>query len=80
MERPFENITKTFFDSLERTRENQKYNFSNSEKFMIWIVGFAIGGLSIIVSNTTTLNQSFSHCTIKTILCLLSISIIFGII
>lgn len=80
MERPFESITKTFFNSLEKVRENQKTNFANSEKFMIWIVGFAIGGISIIASKSTSLNNNFTYCSIKTILCLLSITIIFGII
>jgi len=80
MKGPFETVTETFFENLDRLKENQRYNFSNSEKFMIWIVGFSIGGLFIIVSNLTQFNQSFSHNILKTILILLSISIISGIV
>jgi hypothetical protein len=80
MKGPFETVTETFFENLDRLKENQRYNFSNSEKFMIWIVGFSIGGLFIIVSNLTQFNQSFSHDILKTILILLSISIISGIV
>jgi hypothetical protein len=80
MKRPFETVTETFFENLDKLKENQRYNFNNSEKFMIWIVGFSMGGLSIILTNLTQFNQSFSHCIIKTVLSLLSVSIISGII
>lgn len=79
MKGPFETVTEIFFENLDKVKENQRYNFNNSEKLMIWIVGFSIGGLSIIVTNLTQFNQSFSHCTIKTVLILLSISIVSGI-
>lgn len=79
MKRPFEIVKETFFENLDKLKENQRYNFSNSDKYMVWVVGFAIGGLSIIVTNLTQFNQSFSHCIIKTILILLAISIISGI-
>ena len=80
MKRPSEMIRDFFFENLEKSLENQRYNFSNSEKFMLWITGFSIGGLSIIVTNLTQFNQIFEYCVVKTILILLSISILFGII
>src|SRR5690348_17672665 len=80
MKRPFDSIRETFFENLDKLKENQRYNFSNSDKYMVWVVGFAIGGLSIIVTNLTQFNQSFSHSIIKAVLILLSISIISGII
>jgi len=79
MKRPFEFVMDTFFENLEKHRENQRNNFNNSEKFMIWVVGFSIGGLSIIVTNLAQFSNSFDHFTIKTILVLLSTSIISGI-
>lgn len=79
MKRPFEFVLETFMGNLDKVRENQKNNFNNFEKFMTWIVGFSIGGLTIIVTNLTQFSQAFSHNTIKTILILLSISIISGI-
>lgn len=65
MKRPFETVTETFFENLDKLKENQRYNFNNSEKFMLWIVGFSIGGLSIIVTNLTQFNQSFSHSSLR---------------
>ncbi|WP_461639192.1 hypothetical protein [Labilibaculum euxinus] len=79
MKRPFEFVMDNFFENLDKVKENQRYNFNNSERFMIWIVGFSIGGLSIIVANLTKFTNSFDHSTIKTILILLSTSIISGI-
>lgn len=79
MKRPFEFVMDIFFENLDKVKENQRYNFNNSEKFLIWIVGFSIGGLSIIVTNLTQFTNSFDYCTIKTILILLSTSIISGI-
>ena len=80
MKRPFDTVKEMFFENFEKLKENQRYNFSNSDKYMVWVVGFAIGGLSIIVTNLTQFNQTFNHCVIKAILILLSISIISGII
>ncbi len=80
MKRPFESVRESFFENLDNLRENQRYNFSNFDKYMVWVVGFSIGGLSIIVSNLTSFNQLFSHCVIKIILVLLTTSIIAGLI
>lgn len=79
MKRPFETIRETFFENLDKLKENQRYNFSHLDKYMVWIVGFAIGGLSIIVTNLTQFNQLFSHSVVKTTLILLTISIVSGI-
>lgn len=79
MKRPFEFVMDNFFENLDKVKENQRYNFNNSERFMIWIVGFSIGGLSIIVTNLAQFTNSFDYSTIKTILILLSTSIISGI-
>ena len=80
MKRPFEVITEHSLKNLERVRENQLYNFSNSEKFMVWIVGFSIGGISIIFTNLTSLNELYIHSIIKLVLCCLCLSIITGLI
>jgi hypothetical protein len=80
MKRPFETIREHFFENLDELKQNQRYNFANSDKFMVWVVGFSIGGLSIIVTQITQFNQSFSHLTIKATLILLSCSIISGLI
>lgn len=80
MKGPFETVREIFFENLERTRENTKYNFSNMERFMLWIVGFSIGGLSIIATNLTDFDKRYEHDLIKIVLVFLTISIILGII
>jgi len=80
MKRPFETVKEVFFDSLEKTRENNKFIFEHSDKFMVWIVGFSIGGLSLIVINLSKFDKTFSYILLKSILVLLAISIISGIV
>lgn len=80
MKRPFELITESIFENLDKQRENQRFNFNNLDKFMIWIVGFAIGGLSLITTNITSIKEILDHHVIKIILILLTISIISGIV
>lgn len=80
MERPFQTVTRAFSENLDKLKENQRYNFDKAEKFMLWIVGFSIGGVSLIVTNLTQFNQTFNHNTVKAVLILLSIFIIAGIV
>jgi hypothetical protein len=79
MKRPFESIRETFSNSLERVRENQIKNFENAERLLVWIVGFSIGGISIIFSNITTINQSYCEGDIRIVLYSLCLSSISGL-
>ncbi len=47
---------------------------------MVWIVGFSVGGLSLIVSNISQFDKTFCYTLTKSILILLTISIISGIV
>ena len=80
MKRPFDSIKEIFSDSLTRSREDLKAMFEQAHSFMIWIVGFSIGGLSLIVANVSKIDQNICHSCIKCILILLTTSIISGII
>lgn len=80
MKEPFDEIIDIYSENLERVRENQLRNFENSEKFMLWIVGFSIGGLSLIISNFTSFHNHYDSEIIKIVLVFLSISVISGII
>ena len=80
MKRPFESLTQLISENLERVRENQLYNFSNFDKYMVWVVGFSIGGISIILTNLTSFNEVFDYFVVKTVLSALCVSIISGII
>lgn len=80
MKKPFEQIIELYSENLERVRENQLRNFENSEKFMLWIVGFAIGGLSLIISNIVSFQDHYSSTITKIVLISLATSIVSGII
>jgi hypothetical protein len=79
MKRPFDSIRELVFENLEQFKENSRFVFEQADKLIVWIVGFAIGGLSLIVSNYTELDKNFSYNLIRIILTLLTISIISGI-
>ena len=55
--------------------ENFKYNFDRQDKFLVWIAGFDIVGISLLIS-TNKLPPSFTHCYIKLIIALLGISLL----
>lgn len=80
MKKPSEIIQELIIENLDKLQENQRHNFSNIDKFMIWVVGFSIGGISIIATNITQFNQLFSHLIIKITLILLVISVISGLV
>ncbi|MET4082845.1 hypothetical protein ABIB40_002809 [Pedobacter sp. UYP30] len=80
MKRPFDTVKDFVFDNLDKTRENNRFIFEHTDKFMVWIVGFSIGGLSLIIINLNKFDKTFSHSFLKSILVLLVISIISGIV
>jgi hypothetical protein len=80
MKRPFDTVRQMFLKNLSKTRENSRSNFEQLDKFMVWIVGFSIGGVSILATNLSQFTRAYNHDLVKIILILLSISIITGII
>ncbi|MFC4633477.1 hypothetical protein ACFO3O_06140 [Dokdonia ponticola] len=80
MKRPLEVLTKIKLENLAESKNNIIFNFNQIDKILVWIVGFSITGISIIVSNIADLNSKFEIHILKTILLLLCISIISGII
>ena len=79
MERPFEAILNISYDSLKKSNENFIFNFNQIDKILVWIVGFSITAISLIVSNITDLNINYSPSIIKIVLIFLMNSIVFGI-
>lgn len=79
MKRPFDFVTEISLKTLIKSKENFIYNFEQLDKILVWIIGFSIGAISLIVSNITDLKTIYCCCVIKQILILLSVSIISGI-
>jgi hypothetical protein len=80
MERPFDTRLRLVYETLEKTKENFIFNFSQNDKILVWIVGFSVTAISIIISKISDISESYSSCILKTVLLLLTISIISGII
>jgi hypothetical protein len=80
MKRPLEAIRETMFENLDKLQENQKTNFENSEKFLLWVVGFSIAGITIIASNISEFRMKYDGSIVKSTLVLLTASIVSGIV
>ena len=46
-------------------RENPRFNFQQQDKFLIWLTGFDIVGVSLLISNSDKLNSTYSHSSVK---------------
>ncbi|MDP2527610.1 hypothetical protein [Maribacter dokdonensis] len=80
MERPFDTRLRQTYGTLEKTKANFIFNFSQNDKILVWIVGFSVTGISLIVSKISDIAENYSDCILKTVLILLTASIISGII
>lgn len=80
MERPFDTRLRQTYETLEKTKENLIFNFSQNDKILVWIVGFGATAISLIVSKITDINDNYSEYILKSVLILMTTSIISGII
>lgn len=79
MKNPFELIREIELNNLEQKIKNFELNIQNIEKFILWIVGFSVGGIALIISNIDKLKNNFDDCTLKKALVFFIISVLFGI-
>ena len=80
MERPFDTRLRLVYETLEKTKENFIFNFNQNDKILVWIVGFSVTAISIIISKISDISENYSACILKAVLILLTTSIISGII
>ena len=79
MKSPFELIREIEFNSLDKKTENFNNSVLNTEKFILWIVGFSVGGIALIIGNIDNLKINFDECTLKKSLVFLVSSLLLGI-
>lgn len=77
---PFTAITEVFYNQIAEQKEDAIYKYSQIDKILVWIVGFAITGFSLIISNKIDFNELYQKETTIIILSLLLLCIISGII
>lgn len=80
MERPFDTRLRQTYETLEKSKENFIFNFNQNDKILIWVVGFCVTAISLIISNAGKISDNYSVCILKAILILLVLSITSGII
>lgn len=80
MERPFDTILRQTYGTLEKTKANFIFNFSQNDKILVWIVGFSVTAVTLIVSKISNITENYSDYILKNVLILLTTSIISGII
>jgi hypothetical protein len=80
MKRPFESVREAILEVVQNHKTHSKQLIDQVDGLMLWIVGFSISGLSLIVSDLAKFNDSFTHTHLKWVLILLSLSIISGIV
>lgn len=80
MKRPFDAMMEVVAEHLAVARENQRFNQQQSDKLMIWLVGFCVGGIALIIGNMEKLQERFSYPLLKHMILLLSVSIVSGLI
>ncbi|SES06541.1 hypothetical protein [Pedobacter rhizosphaerae] len=80
MKRPFDSVRDLIYLRVKQSKEDIKFRMEQIDNLMVWVVGFSIGGLSLIVSDFTKLSENFSYWIIKSVLLLLVLSITAGIV
>ena len=79
MQRPFDLIRDIFRESNKQNKELLKYVFEKSDSITLWVIGIAIGGISVIANNIANVKSALQPEYLRAILLLLSISVTGGI-
>ncbi len=80
IKRPFEQFLEIFRTTNRESKELLKYVFEKSDNISLWIIGLAIGGVSIFANNIADIQNVILPCYLKPILLMLAISVTSGII
>ncbi len=79
MQRPFDLIRDVFRESNQQNKELLKYVFEKSDGITLWVIGIAVGGISIIINNIANVKSQIQPDSLHAILILLSICVSAGL-
>ena len=79
MKNPFELIREIELNNLDQKIKNFYVNILNIEKFILWIVGFSVGGIALIISNIDKLRLNYDDFHLKMALLFFITSVFLGI-
>ncbi len=74
---PYSVLKEIAKEVYERDKKSLDFFFEYSDKLITWLIGFAVGGISLMVANFTTLKSSIPKSS-NLIILFLSLTIIFG--
>ena len=79
MDNPSKALQKLATSQIKQSSETDKFIFEHSDKLIMWLIGFALAGVSLIIGNLEKLNINYSKCQINTLLFFLIATVILGI-
>jgi hypothetical protein len=79
IDRPFVQLRELFRITNLENRELLKYTFEKSDSISLWVIGLAVGGITIVASKIGDVNSAISTDDLRVILLLLAISVTCGI-
>jgi hypothetical protein len=79
IDRPFNQIRDTFKDVNTKNKDLVKYVFEKSDSISLWIIGLAIGGISIFANDIGKVKSAIPASYLSSILYLLATSVTAGI-
>ncbi len=80
IDRPFVQLRELFRAANQENRELLKYVFEKSDSISLWVIGLAVGGISIFANNIADVQGAISPAYLKPILLLLTTSVTSGIV
>jgi len=79
IDRPFDQIRDTFREGNAKNKDLVKYVFEKSDSISLWIIGLAVGGISIFANNIGKVKDAVPANYLSAILYLLATSVTAGI-
>lgn len=79
MKTPYEEIIAYFRENLDVAIENDKSAQNFLDSFTIWLLGFSVGSIALLIGNIEDVTKYYSYWVVKSIIVLLVLSIIAGV-
>jgi len=73
---PYRGLMEMSKLTYENDKKSLEYFFDYTDKFITWLIGFGVAGISLILANLEKLNSTIPY---KWVVLLLSLTIIFGL-
>lgn len=79
MKNPSELIREIEFNNLDNSQKNFRTNISNIENFILWIAGFTVTAIGLIISNLENLKLAIAFKNLQSVLVFFVCALFFAI-